>query len=69
MESQDWVEMLFRLYLRFCERKGFEVQSDRYFRREEAGLKYVTFLVQGDYAYGYLKSERGSASPYSYFSF
>jgi len=59
VESQDWVEMLFRLYLRFCERKGFEVRVTDILEGEEAGLKYVTFLVQGEYAYGYLKSEKG----------
>ncbi len=59
VESQDWVEMLFRLYLRFCERKGFEVRVTDILEGEGAGLKYVTFLVQGDYAYGYLQSEKG----------
>jgi len=58
-ESQDWVEMLFRMYLRFCERKGFDVQVTDILEGEEAGLKHVTFLVQGEYAYGYLRSEHG----------
>ncbi len=58
-ESQDWVEMLFRMYLRFCERKGFDVQVTDILEGEEAGLKHVTLLVQGEYAYGYLRSEHG----------
>ncbi|MGQ9622404.1 MAG: peptide chain release factor 2 [Candidatus Caldatribacteriaceae bacterium] len=58
-ESQDWVEMLFRMYLRFCERKGFDVRVTDILEGEEAGLKHVTFLVQGEYAYGYLRSEHG----------
>ncbi len=58
-ESQDWVDMLFRLYTRFCEGKGFEVQVTDALEGDEAGLKHVTFLVKGEYAYGYLKSERG----------
>ncbi|MCX7730647.1 MAG: PCRF domain-containing protein, partial [Candidatus Caldatribacterium sp.] len=61
-ESQDWVEMLFRMYLRFCERKGFEVRVTDVLEGEEAGLKHVTFLVQGEYAYGYLRSEHGAVS-------
>lgn len=58
-ESQDWVEMLLRMYLRFCERKGFDVRVTDILEGEEAGLKHVTFLVQGEYAYGYLRSEHG----------
>lgn len=59
VESQDWVAMLLRMYLRFCERKGFEVKITDELEGEEAGFKHVTFLVQGEYAYGYLKSEYG----------
>ncbi|MGC8778907.1 MAG: peptide chain release factor 2 [Candidatus Caldatribacteriaceae bacterium] len=59
VESQDWVAMLLRMYLRFCERKGFEVKVTDELEGEEAGLKHVTFIAQGEYAYGYLKSERG----------
>ncbi|HSV31073.1 MAG TPA: peptide chain release factor 2 [Atribacteraceae bacterium] len=58
-ESQDWVEMLFRLYTRFCERKGFEIKVIDSLEGDEAGLKHITYLAQGEYAYGYLKSERG----------
>lgn len=58
-ESQDWVQMLFRLYSRFCERKGFEIKVTDILEGEEAGLKHVTFLVQGEHAFGYLKSEKG----------
>ncbi len=59
VESQDWVSMLLRMYLRFCERKGFDVKVTDTLEGEEAGLKHATFLVQGEYAYGYLKSEHG----------
>ncbi len=58
-ESQDWAEMLLRMYLRFCERRGFKTEMVDYQAGEEAGLKSVTFMVRGDYAYGYLKSEHG----------
>ena len=58
-ESQDWVQMLFRMYSRFCERKKFDMKVTDVLEGEEAGLKHITFLVQGQYAYGYLKSERG----------
>ena len=58
-ESQDWVQMLFRMYSRFCERKKFNIKVTDVLEGEEAGLKHITFLVQGQYAYGYLKSERG----------
>lgn len=58
-ESQDWVQMLTRLYTRFCERKGFGVQITDILEGEEVGLKHITFIVEGEYAYGYLKSERG----------
>jgi peptide chain release factor 2 len=58
-ESQDWAEMLLRMYLRYCERKGFSAEMVDYQAGEEAGLKSATFMVRGDYAYGYLKSEHG----------
>ena len=58
-ESQDWAEMLLRMYLRFCERRGFSAEIVDYQAGEEAGLKSVTVMVRGDYAYGYLKSEHG----------
>ncbi|NLJ48123.1 MAG: peptide chain release factor 2 [Candidatus Atribacteria bacterium] len=58
-ESQDWVQILFRMYSRFCERKKFDVKVTDVLEGEEAGLKHITFLAQGQYAYGYLKSESG----------
>ncbi len=58
-ESQDWADMLLRMYLRFCERRGFPTEMVDYQAGDEAGIKSVTFMVRGDYAYGYLKSEHG----------
>ena len=58
-EAQDWVEMLFRMYARWSEQKGLKVQVIDYLEGEEAGIKNITFTVQGPYAYGYLKSEHG----------
>ena len=58
-EAQDWAEMLFRMYSRWCERRGYEIDIMDLQEGEEAGIKSVTFLVKGNYAYGYLKSENG----------
>jgi len=58
-ESQDWAEMLFRMYLRWAERQGFSVEVNEYQPAEEAGIKSATFTVTGDYAYGLLVSEIG----------
>ena len=58
-ESCDWAEMLFRMYRMYCEDNGFEIEVLDMQPGEEAGLKSVTFLVSGAYAYGYLKAERG----------
>lgn len=58
-ESQDWAEMLYRMYSRYAERKGYKVTVLDYLDGDEAGLKSVSFLVQGPMAYGYLKSEKG----------
>ena len=58
-EAQDWTSMLYRMYTRFCERMGFTVKLLDMLDGDEAGIKSVTFEVTGDYAYGYLKSERG----------
>lgn len=58
-ESQDWAEMLMRMYLRYCEKKGFEtVLADR-LDGDGAGIKSATIQVKGEYAYGYLKAENG----------
>ncbi len=58
-EAQDWADMLLRMYLRWCERHGFKVQLLDLMPGEEAGIKSATFLVQGEFAYGNLKSEAG----------
>lgn len=58
-ESQDWAEMLLRLYLRWAERQGFSTEINEYQPAEEAGIKSATFTVTGDYAYGLLLSEIG----------
>ena len=58
-ESQDWAEMLLRMYLRYCERKGWSTEMLEYQAGEEAGLKSVTLMVRGELTYGYLKAEHG----------
>jgi peptide chain release factor 2 len=58
-EAQDWAEMLLRMYLRFCEKRGFRAEITDYQPGEEAGVKGVTFTVEGDYAYGWLRAEIG----------
>ncbi len=58
-EACDWVEMLLRMYLKWVARRGYSVQQIDFLPGEEAGLKNVTLIIKGDYAYGYLKSERG----------
>lgn len=58
-EAQDWCQMLYRMYTRFAERMGFSVKELDFLEGDEAGIKSVTFEVSGDYAYGFLKSERG----------
>ncbi|HEY8449964.1 MAG TPA: peptide chain release factor 2, partial [Bacillota bacterium] len=58
-ESQDWAEMLMRMYVRWAERKGFEVRVLDYLEGEEAGLKSATLSIRGRYAYGFLKAEKG----------
>lgn len=58
-EAQDWVEMLYRMYTRWANANGYEIKELDYLDGEEAGIKSVTFLVSGDYAYGYLKGEMG----------
>ena len=58
-EAQDWAEMLFRMYTRWSERKGFKLDIIDFQPGDEAGIKSVTFTAGGDYAYGYLKAEKG----------
>jgi peptide chain release factor 2 len=58
-EAQDWAEILLRMYLRWADRHDYRKEILEYQPGEEAGLKSVTFSVEGDYAYGYLKAEAG----------
>ena len=58
-ESQDWAEMLYRMYCKWAVNNGFEIQELDYLDGDEAGIKSVTFLVKGENAYGYLKGEMG----------
>jgi peptide chain release factor 2 len=58
-ESQDWAEMLFRMYGRWAERRGFKVETVEYQGGDQAGIKSATLLVKGDGAYGYAKTESG----------
>ena len=58
-ESQDWVEMLYRMYSRWAEKNDFTVKELEYLEGDEAGIKSVTALISGNNAYGYLKSEKG----------
>lgn len=58
-EAQDWVEMLYRMYLRFAQRHDYKVTVLDYLDGDEAGIKSASILVEGQYAYGYLKSEMG----------
>jgi peptide chain release factor 2 len=58
-ESQDWVQMLYRMYLRWGERNNYKVKEISILEGEEAGIKSVTLEFEGDYAYGYLKAESG----------
>lgn len=58
-EAQDWAEMLFRMYARWVERKGFKFDLIDFQPGDEAGIKGVTFTSNGEYSYGYLKTENG----------
>lgn len=58
-EAQDWVEMLYRMYCRWASAHNYNIEELDYLQGDEAGIKSVTFLVSGDYAYGYLKGEQG----------
>ena len=58
-EACDWADMIQRMYLRYCEKKGFKIEVIDYQAGDEAGIKNVSFKVKGNYAYGYLKNEKG----------
>ncbi len=58
-DANDWTEMLLRMYTRWCEKKGFKVETIDYLEGDEAGIKSVTLNVKGEFAYGYLKAEKG----------
>ncbi len=58
-DAKDWAEMLYRMYTRWAQKRGFRVKVLDYQEDEEAGINSATILVEGEYAYGYLKTERG----------
>lgn len=58
-EAQDWADMLFRMYQRWAERQGYKCEITNYQEGDEAGIKTVTLQIEGEMAYGYLKSENG----------
>lgn len=58
-ESQDWAQMIYRMYTRYCEKKGFDASTLEYQQGDVAGIKSATLEVKGDFAYGYLKAENG----------
>ena len=58
-EAQDWTQMLYRMYTYYCQKHGFELKEIDLLEGDEAGIKSVTFQVSGDYAYGFMKCERG----------
>ena len=58
-ESQDWVQMLYRMYSKWASNNNYNVKELDYLEGDEAGIKSVTFLISGEYAYGYLKGEMG----------
>jgi peptide chain release factor 2 len=69
-EAQDWAEMLFRMYSRWCESKGYKTTVSNWLDGDDAGIKTATLQVEGEFAYGYLKSENGvhrlvRVSPYN----
>jgi peptide chain release factor 2 len=59
VEAMDWAAMLYRMYTRYCERKGWTVEPADLTAGEEAGISSASFIVRGDHAYGFLKAERG----------
>ena len=58
-DANDWTEMLLRMYTRWCEKKGYSVETIDLLEGDEAGIKNVTLKVKGEFAYGYLKAEKG----------
>lgn len=58
-ESQDWAEMLYRMYLRWANQNGYKAKEIDYLEGDEAGIKSVTAVIEGENAYGYLKGEMG----------
>jgi len=58
-EAQDWADILLRMYLRYCDKKGFKTEMTDYQPGDEAGIKGATFTVEGEYAYGWLRAEMG----------
>ncbi|MGL5245787.1 MAG: peptide chain release factor 2 [Sarcina sp.] len=58
-DANDWTEMLLRMYTRWCEKKGYSIETLDYLPGDEAGIKSVTLKVKGEFAYGYLKAEKG----------
>ncbi len=58
-DAQDWARMLLRMYVRWCERRGFKVEEADFQAGEEVGLKSATYMVRGDYAFGWLRAEEG----------
>lgn len=58
-DAQDWTEMLLRMYSRWCDKKNYKVETLEYISGDEAGIKFVTLKVLGEFAYGYLKAEKG----------
>ena len=67
-ESCDWASMLYRMYTRWAEKKGYSVEVLDYLEGDVAGIKSVTIEIQGENAYGYLRSEKGCASSCAYFT-
>ena len=58
-EAQDWAEMLYRMYQRWCEKQGYKCENTNYQQGDEAGIKTVTMQIEGEMAYGFLKCENG----------
>ena len=59
VEAMDWAAMLYRMYVRYCERKGWQVEPADLVAGEEAGISSASFIARGDFAYGFLKAEKG----------